>query len=87
VAQDLKIVSVTFQINAQYYIDGRFTIPKEVRDILGVDHDNVLTVVIETDSQTFAYTEPMVSGHEYYGEEIRKRVKAGQRLRITAYHP
>lgn len=84
-----EVLSVTFEIDAQEYKDARFTVPQEVCGILGLKSGDDIVLVIQHPSggPVFSGTKELSSGTEIYGPELADHVKAGQRIRVTAYRP
>ena len=85
-----RILSVTFEIDAQSATDGRFSIPAEVCRILGNLNDgNMIRLVIQTPAGVPLYSvdKELSSGREIYGPDIKDYVKAGQRMIIQASRP
>lgn len=82
-----KIVSITFEIDAQSHRDGQFTIPAKVCELLELKPEDDIVLFIETSSATFATIQKLSSGTEIYGPEVSRYVKAGERIRVMAAHP
>jgi bifunctional DNA-binding transcriptional regulator/antitoxin component of YhaV-PrlF toxin-antitoxin module len=84
-----EILAVTFEIDAQKTRDGQFTVPKPVRDILGLNFEKEVHLVIENSTgQRRTRVKQLKSGPEIYDTEanpdLREFVKAGQRIKVTA---
>ena len=82
-----RVLSVTFEIDAQSHSDGQFSIPAEVCAILGgLKSGDLVRLVIETPSGTLLFSgeKQLASGREIYGPEMKERIKAGQRVRVFA---
>ncbi|MEW6030826.1 MAG: hypothetical protein ACOYZ8_18750 [Chloroflexota bacterium] len=74
-----NVLSITFETMAQKHKDGQFTIPKEIRDIMGLDFgDNILLEI-----KGRKINSQLRSGPEIYGEEIKSLVKAGELIIVT----
>ena len=84
-----NFLSVTFDLDAQFHSDGWFTVPEEVCNILGLDHEEDIHLRIETTSGEVVFDDvkTLKSGTEIYGNDIRQCVQAGQRIRVTASRP
>lgn len=81
-----KILSVTFEIDAQSHTDGQFSVPAEVCKILGgLKNSDPVNLVINSTSGALLYSgeKTLASGREIYGAELKDCVKAGQRIRVT----
>jgi bifunctional DNA-binding transcriptional regulator/antitoxin component of YhaV-PrlF toxin-antitoxin module len=86
-----EILAVTFEVDAQNR-DGQFTIPKEVRDILGLKEEDEVHLVFEiSPREQKTRIKQLKSGPEIYDTEenpdLREFVKAGQRIKVTASRP
>jgi len=76
-----QIISITFETISQEHKDGQFTIPKEIRDVMGLEFGD--DVILEIKGQKIK--SKLRSGPEIYGEEIKKLVKAGETFVVTIY--
>jgi len=81
------ICSVTFEIDAQGHAEGRFSVPMGVCRILQLRPGDRIGLAIETPRGAFKVTKALSSGTEIYGAGIAKRVRPGDRLRVTASRP
>jgi hypothetical protein len=84
-----QVQEVTYEIDAQKHIDGRFNVPKKVCNILGLKYgDHIRLMVLTLGGELLYHGEKqMKSGSEIYGPEIRLVVKAGQRIKVIASRP
>lgn len=85
-----KILSVTFEINAQLHDDGQFSVPAEVCRILDTQKNGgLLHLVIHSTSGEHLFTgeKALASGREIYGTELKDHIKKGQRIKVTASIP
>jgi hypothetical protein len=87
-----KILAVTFEVDAQKNRDGQFTIPNEIRNILGLKYeDNVHLVFEVSPGEQETRIKQSKSGPEIYDIEanpdLRRFVKAGQRIKVTVSRP
>jgi hypothetical protein len=84
-----RVLAVTFEIDAQTHVDGRFTVPLRICRMLGLREGRNIYLVVETPAGKMLYVgvKKLSSGTEIYGEDIRACVKAGQRIRVTASRP
>jgi bifunctional DNA-binding transcriptional regulator/antitoxin component of YhaV-PrlF toxin-antitoxin module len=84
------IKEVTYEIEAQMQ-GGRFSIPKEVLDSLGLTTSDRIRVVIseleKPHKVIFDDEIDMRSGAEIYGKRIKEVAKSKQRLRVTVSKP
>jgi hypothetical protein len=74
-------LSVEFEIDAQKWREGQFSIPKAICDLLEIGHESDALVEITTRMGTKCYRVTIKSGYEVYklpdilkGELIRVRV-------------
>lgn len=78
---ETRIISVTFEGNAQRYKDGRFTIPKPVRDILQLEGRAFQLELLDASSEpVYKGTHQMKSGPEVY--DLSEHVKRGEPIRV-----
>lgn len=84
-----KVLSVIYEINAQHYTAGRFSIPKRVVEFMGVGPGGPVHLLVQDASGANLYegVTHLVSGDEIYGPEIRAHIKAGERIRVTVSLP
>jgi hypothetical protein len=80
-----KICAIIFEVTAQKYADGRFSVPVEICNILGVKCNDEVYITIKTLDKSLLYSgvKKLASGREIYGIDIRKTVKKGQRISVT----
>lgn len=86
-SQDLRIMAVTFEINAQESSAGKFSIPAKIQEIIDVSGNDAFPIIVEAKAGTFAGKVVMKSGPEIYGPDIRQVVQNGERIRVTTYSP
>lgn len=82
-----QVLSVTFEVNAQSHSNGQFSIPAEVCRILGcLRSGDTIRLMIQTQSGVLLFDGPkqLASGAEIYGPDMAERIRAGQRIRVTA---
>lgn len=84
-----KVLSVTFETNAQPSTEGRFTIPKTICEFLGLESEDAIQLLIQTPEGKTLYDgeKTLKSGTEIYGDDIRDRVRSGQRILVTVSYP
>lgn len=46
-ARSWKTISITYEIHAQEYEDGRFTVPKQICDLLGLKPLDDINLVVQ----------------------------------------
>ncbi len=73
-----NVISIVFETNAQN-ADGRFSVPKEICQLLGVGNGDNIVAEIKGER---IFTS-LRSGTEVYGADIRRLVKVGERIRVT----
>ena len=88
-AKNWKIISITFEINAQKHRNGQFTVPRKVCDLLNLKpHNHIHLDVMDTNErELISDVFQLRSGTEIYGPELRKIIKSGQRIIVTASKP
>lgn len=74
-----KVLSVTFETNAQSHKDGQFTVPREVCDLMGIGNGDMIMVEIKGHK----ISAKLASGTEVYGPEFRELIKAGERIVVA----
>jgi bifunctional DNA-binding transcriptional regulator/antitoxin component of YhaV-PrlF toxin-antitoxin module len=74
-----KILSVEFEISAQSWIDGRFSIPAVVADLLGKDCGDRILLEVTSKNGTKLFLIELKSGIEIYG--LSDHVSSGELLR------
>ena len=87
---DTTTDTVTFEVDAQSYKAGRFSMPAEVLRRLGLDWNMEVHVRIESlDGQEvlWAGTLKMQSGPEIDSAELVQHVIPGERIRVVASRP
>jgi len=77
-----KIISVTFEVDAQNCKDGQFSVPKKVCDFLEVTGDDNIKLEITSNSQSHKYETKLKSGNEIYGGNLAEYVKKGSRITV-----
>jgi bifunctional DNA-binding transcriptional regulator/antitoxin component of YhaV-PrlF toxin-antitoxin module len=82
-----NIYAVTFESEAQSHKDGRFSIPKEVCGIIGLESGDEIYLDIRTPLGRLKVCKQLKSGFEIYGADIAQYVKASQPITITAAKP
>ena len=84
----LRITAVTFQTEAQRYVDGRFTVPQKICDLLKLRRSDLVALDITTPKGALPrLVKKLSSGIEIYGPDLRKHVKAGDTITVTVSHP
>ncbi len=84
----VTITAVTFQAEAQRYVDGRFTIPQKICDLLKLRRGDLVALDIKTPAGTLPrLVKKLSSGIEIYGPDMREHVKAGDTITVTVSHP
>lgn len=80
---ETRIISVTFQGNAQNFEPGHFTIPKKVADFLEIPSGTTvhLRIADSDGKELFNDDWDMKSGTEIYG--LYDAVEAGQLVTVT----
>jgi hypothetical protein len=79
-----RIVSVTFETDAQTEMLGRFSIPQSVCRILAIRPGSKVNLRIQSALGNLDLTAKLSSGSEIYGPKIRKHVSPGERITVTA---
>ena len=74
-----KVISITFEVDAQSHKDGQFTVPKEICDLLAIGNGS--NVIVEINDKKIP-TE-LKSGTEIYGSDFNTLVKAGEKIKVT----
>ena len=82
-----RILSVTFEVDADSHSIGRFAVPAEVCEILELSEGDHISLFIDTPAGTYAGIKCLESGSEVYGTDMSPYVAAGQRIRVTASRP
>lgn len=82
-----KITAVTFEIDAQRYRNGQFSIPKKMCDLLEIQNGGEIALIIKSSSCTLETIKNLLSGTEIYGADISQCVKAGEKITVTASNP
>jgi hypothetical protein len=80
--------AVTFEVDAQCYKAGRFTMPAEVLRHLGLEWNEEVRLRIESlDGQRVLWAGilKMQSGPEIDSSELMQYIGPGKRIRIVAY--
>ena len=78
-----KVISITFEVDAQNHKDGQFTVPKEICDLLEIRGGDKIFVEIKNQR----IPTELKSGTEVYGTEFSSLIKAGERIRVTLNLP
>ena len=84
---DHKILSVTFEVDADQHSIGRFYVPAEVYELLGLKAGDHISLLVDTPRGTYAGIQTLESEGEIYGTELSHYVESGMRLRVTASRP
>jgi len=85
-----KVISVTFDVDAQSHTDGHFSVPAEVCEILGgLKNGDQVNLEIQSISgaQLYLGKKSLASGREIYGADLKDHIKAGQRIRVIVSIP
>jgi hypothetical protein len=73
-----KILSVTFEVVAQRYKNGRFSVPQSVCEILNIrSGDNI---IVEINNNRFDLK--LTSGREVDSSELSQVVKAREKIQV-----
>ena len=81
-----EILSVTFEVDAQSWTDGRFAVPAKVCHALELRYGAPIHLIIESleGECLFEGDTRMRNGREIFGKGMSKIIEAGQRIRVTA---
>jgi len=63
-----RVFEIRFEHNAQSATPGRFTVPKAVVDLLGVDASSDLLIEVTSHKGSMSKTTRLRSGSEIYGD-------------------
>ncbi|MFZ0963793.1 MAG: hypothetical protein WAO35_23250 [Terriglobia bacterium] len=82
-----KVLSVTYEITAQS--NGHFSVPEDVAELLGAKgEDNLKFSVSRTSGEVvFEGVQPLKSGKEIMGPNIRSSIKPNERIRVHVSNP
>ncbi|MCV0377505.1 AbrB/MazE/SpoVT family DNA-binding domain-containing protein [Microbacterium sp.] len=80
-----EIVAVTYDIDAQRNAPGRFTVPAEVCDPLGIGPGSRVAVTIRAGGTTHPTVQKMLKGDREPSPvgEMADWIKPGERIRVT----
>ncbi len=81
---DYRILSVTFEVDADDQSVGRFYVPSEVSRALGLSLGDDVSLLVHTPMGTFAGIKALGEDGEVYGTDLGHYVGTGERLTITA---
>jgi|SRR5690606_962130 len=79
-----NIFSVEYEINAQNWRDGQFSIPKKVADILSLQPGSNVIVEITSSKGTKSFIMTIKSGLELYG--LSDHVESQELVRVRVTH-
>lgn len=75
-----KIFSVEYEIDAQSWTDGQFSIPTKVAEILDLSNNSTVLIEITSQRGTKNYISQIKSGLEVYG--LKEHISAGEYIRV-----
>ncbi len=79
-----RVLSVTFEVDADEHSIGRFFVPKQVSDALELEQGDDISLLVDTPNGTYAGIKALGEDGEVYGTDLSHYVAAGDRLRVTA---
>lgn len=74
-----KILSIEYEINAQHWIDGRFSVPVVVAGLFNKDQGDRILLEVTSSKGTKAFLIELKSGAEIYG--LSSHISAGELIR------
>ncbi len=77
----MKVLSAEFEIEAQSWRDGQFSIPTEIIDLMGVSKADDLILEITSSKGTRIIRGKIKSGNEIYGN-LFDHISSGELLRV-----
>ncbi len=81
---DYKVLSVTFEVDADEQSMGRFLVPPAVSNALGLKPGDEVSLLVDTPNGTYAGIKALGEDGEVFGTDLGHYVSTGDRLRVTA---
>lgn len=78
-----KIISVTYEIDAQNHKDGQFSVPKKICEFLELNSEDNVALEIISSKGALSTQSKLASGYEIYGQNISNHVSAGEKITVT----
>lgn len=72
-----RVLSVTFEVDPDEHSVGRFFVPKQVRDALGLQQGDDISLLVDTPSGSYAGIKALGEDGEVYGTDLSHYVAAG----------
>jgi hypothetical protein len=82
-----RVLSVTFEVDAQKHSAGWFNVPKSVNRLLGIQEDQPVDIEIWSPTGSWHGRRELKSGGEVYGADLQQIVEKGARIRVTVWAP
>ena len=80
----INIYSIEYEINAQSWRDGQFSVPKKVADTLNIKPNDKALIEVSSNKGTKSFIVTIKSGLEVYG--LKEHIESGELLRVKVSH-